>query len=113
MATGQILAFTAAGAAKPLAEAIERHGQHHGTLHAIVVPWESEGDTVSMAVTSVRTDGWAIEHTNLGTITLTDLGSQLTRVVVIAHEPNHPEKEKLAGLLGGFAADIRSTFQAP
>ena len=113
MATGQILAFTAAGSPKQLAEAIEQHGRQHSTLQATLVPWESARDTVSMAVTSVRADGWAIEHTNLGTITLTDLGNQLTRVVVIAHEPDHPEKEKLAGLLGGFAADIQRNFQAP
>ena len=112
MVTGQILEFTAAGSAKQLSQAIEACAQENGVLHALVVPWETQRDSLSMAVTSVKNDGWAIEHTNLGTIKLTDLGNQLIRVAVIAHEPNHPEKEKLAGLLGGFAKEIQSKFQA-
>ena len=112
MVTGQILEFTAAGSAKQLSQVIEACAQENGVLHALVVPWETEHDSLSMAVTSVKNDGWAIEHTNLGTIKLTDLGNELTRVTVIAHEPNHPEKEKLTGLLGGFAKEIQSKFQA-
>ena len=33
---------------------------------------------------SVKGEGWAIEHTNLGTIRLTDLGHDTTRVAIVA-----------------------------
>jgi hypothetical protein len=113
MVTGQILQFTAAGSAKQLSQAIETCAQGNGVLHALVVPWETEHDSLSMAVTSVKNDGWAIEHTNLGTIKLTDLGNDLTRVAVIVHNPDHPDKEKLADRLGGFARELQSKFQVP
>jgi hypothetical protein len=112
MVTGQILQFTAAGSPKQLSQAIETYAQENAMVHALVVPWESEPDSLSMAVTSVKKDGWAIEHTNLGTIKLTDLGNELTRVAVIAHNPDDPDKEKLADRLGGFAREIQSKFQA-
>ena len=111
MISGQFLEFTAVGSAKGLSQAIEECARQNGMLSAIVVPWESEAGAVSVAVTSVKSDGWAIEHTNLGTITLTNLGNELTRVAVIAHEPDHPDREKLAGLLGRFATEIQNKFQ--
>jgi len=110
--TGVLLEFTAVGRPRDLAAAVEEHAQRRRTLQAIVVPWESDAATLSMAVTSVNVDGWAIEHTNLGTIRLTDLGGGRTRVVITAHEPDHPQKERLLELLDGFARQIQTRFQA-
>ena len=64
-----------------------------------------------MAVTAQKIDGWAIEHTNIGTIKLSNLGSQLTRVVVVLHAREQADQPKLAALLNGFAQKIQSKFQ--
>ncbi len=48
------------------------------------MPWESDATTLSMAVTAVKSDGWAIEHTNLGTIRLIDAGPEQTEVAIAA-----------------------------
>ena len=107
----QILEFTAAGSPRVLARAIEEFATGQGSLNAIVVPWESDAVTLSMAVTSVKGEGWAIEHTNLGTIKLTDLGSDTTRVAITPHEPDHAEKQKMLAAFEGFARNIRSKLQ--
>ena len=67
--------------------AIEEYARAQGALTAIVVPWESDATTLSMAVTAVKKDGWAIEHTNLGTIRLTDAGDERTTVAITANRP--------------------------
>jgi hypothetical protein len=108
----EILEFTVAGSPRVVSRAIEQYATGQGSLHAIVVPWESDDATLSMAVTSANADGWAIEHTNLGTIRLTDMGNDLTRVAVAAREPDHAEKKKLAALFDGFARQIQSRLQA-
>jgi len=69
----ETIEFTATGSPRVVSSAIEQYATGHGSLNAIVVPWESDPVTLSMAVTSVQGEGWAIEHTNLGTIRLTDL----------------------------------------
>lgn len=107
----QVLEFTADGSPKDLSRAIEQYAVGQGNLNAIVVPWESECATLSMAVTSQRIDGWAIEHTNLGTIELSDLGNRLTRVAVVAHAAGHADKPKLAALFSGFARGVQARFQ--
>ena len=107
----EILEFTAAGSPRELSRAIEEFAIGHGSLNAIVVPWESDQVTLSMAVTSVKGEGWAIEHTNLGTIQLTDLGNEVTRVAISVHEPDHSEKKKLLTLFEGFARNIKSRLQ--
>src|SRR5712691_337876 len=109
--TKEILEFTATGAARAVSQAIEQYATGRGSLNAIVVPWESDRVTLSMAVTSAKGEGWAIEHTNLGTIKLTDLGNDLTRVTVEAHEPDHAENQTLAALFDGFARQIKSKFR--
>ena len=68
-------AFTATGSPRVVSRVIEEYARGQGHVTAIVVPWESDQVTLSMAVTSVNGEGWAIEHTNLGTIRLTDLGN--------------------------------------
>jgi type II secretory pathway component GspD/PulD (secretin) len=60
--------FVADGSPKVVSRAIEEFARAQGHVTAIVVPWESDATTLSMAVTAVKSDGWAIEHTNLGTI---------------------------------------------
>ena len=109
----EILEFTATGSPRVISRAIEQYATGQASLNAIVVPWESDSVTLSMAVTSAKGDGWAIEHTNLGTIRLTDLGNDLTRVTVAAHELDHVEKQKLAALLDRFAHQLQSKFQTP
>jgi hypothetical protein len=107
----EILEFTASGSPRDLSHAIEEFAIGQGSLTAIVVPWESDKVTLSMAVTSVKGEGWAIEHTNLGTIQLTDLGNDMTRVAIALHEPDHAEKKKMMALFEGFARNIKSRLQ--
>jgi hypothetical protein len=112
----EILEFTAAGSPRELSRAIEEFATGQGSLNAIVVPWESDQVTLSMAVTSVKGEGWAIEHTNLGTIQLTSLGitgpgNEMTRVAISIHESDHSEKKKMAALFEGFARNIKSRLQ--
>ena len=104
--------FTAAGPPKVVALTIEESARELGSLSAIVVPWESDSTTLSMAVTSVTADGWAIEHTNLGTIRLSGLGDDRTRVSFAAGDPDHPEKLKLAALFDRFAQQLQHRFEA-
>src|SRR6266487_3175517 len=79
--------FVAGGTARDVSHAVEQLAHAQGHVSAIVVPWEGTATTVSMSVTAVRADGWAIEHINLGTITLTDRGDGTTAVAVAADEP--------------------------
>src|SRR5580704_13092898 len=107
----EIIEFTTVGSPRDVSSAIEQYATGHGSLNAIVVPWESDRVTLSMAVTSVKGEGWAIEHTNLGTIRLTDLGNENTRIVIALHEPDHSEKKKMVALFEGFARNIKSRLQ--
>ena len=107
----EIREFTATGSPLVVSRAIEKYASGQGSLNAIVVPWESDRVTLSMAVTSAKGHGWNVEHTNLGTIKLTDLGNDLTRVAIAAHDPDHVEKQKLAALFDGFAHQLQSRFQ--
>ena len=77
-----IIDFTAPGTTRELASAIEQLALERRAVTALVVPWESDAVTVRMAVTASTGEGWAIEHTNLGTVSLADAGSECTRVVV-------------------------------
>ncbi len=56
-----------------------------------------------MVVTSAKSERWAIEHTNLGTIRLTDLGKEMSRVAIPSHDPDHMEKQQMETLFDGFA----------
>lgn len=97
--------FVASTPARSLAGEIEAYAVAEGRVSALVVPWESTPSTLSMAVTAVSGEGWAIEHTNLGTVTLTDLGSA-TRVVITGADVD----AKLAGVFDGFAKQLQSRF---
>jgi hypothetical protein len=107
----ETLEFTANGSSVFVSRAIEQYATDQGRLSALVVPWESDRGALSMAVTAVKSDGWAIEHTNLGTIRLTELGNNLTRVAISAHQPDHADKKKLAVLFDAFARQIQSKLQ--
>jgi hypothetical protein len=104
--------FVVKGSARTVARAIEEFAHAKGHVSAIVVPWESSATTLNMSVTSVRTDGWAIEHTNLGTVTLTDLGNDTTAVAVAAVEPEHAEPQKLVTAFDRFAQQLQSRFES-
>jgi hypothetical protein len=99
--------FTAPGSPLVVSRAIEQYAAGQGSVQALVVPWESDGVTLSMAVTSVKVDGWAIEHTNLGTITLTGVDHDRTLVAIAAGELVDPERSKLTALFERFARQLR------
>jgi hypothetical protein len=108
-----VVEFIAKGAPRVLSRAIEEHARGRGAVSVLLVPWESDQVTLRMAVTLVKSDGWAIEHTNLGTVTLTDLGKDLTRVTVLAHpiESDHPEREQVGSLLAALGRQIQGRFE--
>jgi hypothetical protein len=103
--------FVTTGSARAVSRAIEQYAHAQGHVSAIAVPWESSATTVSMSVTSVKADGWAIEHTNLGTILLTDRGNGTTAVAVTAHPPDHPDGDRLSALFVRFADQLQSQFE--
>ena len=107
----EFLEFTATGSPRDLSRAIEEFATGQGSLAAIIVPWESDRVTWSMAVTSTKGEGWALEHTNLGTIKLADLGNGSTRVEILPHPPDADEKHKLAGLFDRFVIQLQTKFQ--
>jgi|SRR5919108_4493518 hypothetical protein len=102
--------FVTAGTPRLVSRAIEQYAADQGHVNAIVVPWEGTATTVSMSVTSVKADGWAIEHTNLGTITLTDRGNGTTAVALAAHAPDHPDRDRLSALFDRFAHQLHERF---
>src|SRR5437867_10737163 len=104
------LTFTATGSPQVISRAIEEYARSQGHVTAIVVPWESDDTTLSMAVTAVKSDGWAIEHTNLGTIRLMNAGPERTKVAIVAEPPDHPEPQKLAAVFDRFVRQVHSRF---
>lgn len=108
---GHIVEFIATGTPRSLAQAIEQHATRLGSVSVLIVPWESDQTRVSMAVTLVNADGWAIEHTNLGTVTLRDLGHDHTQIALVADVAGHQERERLTSVLDTFGRQIRERFQ--
>jgi hypothetical protein len=108
----KLFEFMTAGSPRTVSGAIEQLAVGLGSLTAIVVPWESNPTTLAMAVASTQGEGWALEHTNLGTIRLIDLGNEMTRVEILADLEHHPEHQKLAKLFGRFSIEIQSRLQA-
>ncbi len=98
--------FLAQDSPRAVADVIEQHARALANVTALVVPWESSATTLSMAVTAVKSDGWAIEHTNLGTITLT-ADEDATRVAIVGHDLDHENKVKLTALFEQFARDVQ------
>jgi hypothetical protein len=104
------ISFTATGSPRVVSRAIEEYARTQGHVSAIVVPWESSATTLSMAVTAVKSDGWAIEHTNLGTIRLADAGRDQTEVAIAAEPPDHPDQQKLAAVFERFVRQVQTKF---
>src|SRR2546428_7763305 len=104
--------FVANGSPRVVSRAIEEYARGQGRVTAIVVPWESDATTLRMAVTAVKSDGWAIEHTNLGTIRLVDVGQERTEVAIAAEPPDHPEPQKLAAVFERFVRQVHSRVHA-
>lgn len=105
--TPALVEFTAKGSARAVASAIERYAAERRAVSALVVPWESDTATLRMAVTVTTGDGWAIEHTNLGTVSLADLGDERTRVVVAGPGNN---VDSPPTILIAFARQIEKKF---
>jgi hypothetical protein len=108
---GATVIFTASGSPRVVSRAIEEYARTQGSVSAIVVPWESDEVTLSMAVTAVKTDGWAIEHTNLGTIRLQAAGEEMTSVAIAAEPSDHPDQQKLTTVFEKFARQVEGRLQ--
>jgi hypothetical protein len=101
--------FSVPGAPRSVSDQIESLARALGNVTALVVPWESTASVLSMAVTAVKIDGWAIEHTNLGTITLTADG-EATHVAIVGHPLEDESQAKLANVFAQFARDVQQRF---
>jgi hypothetical protein len=104
--------FIVTGSPQIVSRAIEECARGVGNVTAIVVPWESDNDVLNMAVTSVRADGWAIEHTNLGTIRLSGAGQDRTEVAFTAEPPEHPDQQRLVTVFDRFVRQVQDKFRA-
>ena len=108
----KLFEFVTTGSPRAVSGAMEQLAIGQGSLTPIVVPWESDGATLCMAVAfSTQGEGWALEHTNLGTIRLTDMGNETTRVEILLDLQGHAEHQKLAKLFARFSSQIQSQFQ--
>jgi hypothetical protein len=106
------LEFSTAGSPRAVARAIEDFARAQAHVAAIVVPWESDARALSMAVTAVTGDGWAIEHTNLGTIRLTGDGADVTRVACAPDRRRVEDTPQLATLFERFTRQLHRHFSA-
>jgi len=95
---------------RQVADAIEQFARAQGHVSALVVPWESTAAMLSVAVTAVKADGWAIEHTNLGTLRLSSEAGG-TRVSAMG-DPARPDHDTLAAVFVRFAEDVRRRLEA-
>jgi hypothetical protein len=107
----KLFEFTTSGSPTAVSSAIEQLATGQGSLTALIVPWESDRTTLSMAIASTQGEGWALEHTNLGTVRLTDMGNDTTRVEILADLNYHAENQRLAKLFGRFSSELQSRFQ--
>src|SRR3954469_17377016 len=107
------LEFSTAGSPRAVARAIEDFARAQAHVAAIVVPWESDATALNMAVTAVSGEGWAIEHTNLGTITLTDHGGEVTAVAVAAAARVAHDTPELAAVFERFTRQLHRQFSGP
>ena len=98
--------FSIPGSARDVSRAIEEYARATGRVGALVVPWESDATTLNIAVTSVKADGWAIEHTDLGTIRVTDLGANAASVAIVARDSDAASQPALKAVFDRFAADL-------
>jgi len=107
----KLFEFVTSGSPRAVSGAIEQLAVGQGSLTAIIVPWESDRTTLCMAVASTQGEGWALEHTNLGTVRLTDLGNETTRIEVLADIQHHPDHQKFSKLFARFSSQLQSQLQ--
>jgi hypothetical protein len=107
----KLFEFVTSGSPRTVSGAIEQLAAGVGSLTAIVVPWESDRTTLCMAVASTQGEGHALEHTNLGTVRLADLGNETTRVEVLADFSDHAEQQRLGKLFARFSSQVQSQLQ--
>jgi hypothetical protein len=107
----KLFEFLTPGTPRAVSGAIEQLAIGQGSLTALIVPWESNSSTLCMAVASTQGEGWALEHTNLGTVRLTDMGNEKTRVEVLADFQDLVEHQRLAKLFTRFTSEIQSRLQ--
>jgi hypothetical protein len=96
-----------------VARAVEEYARATGRVGALVVPWESDATTLNIAVTSVKADGWAIEHTDLGTIRVTDGGTHSASVTIVARDSAAASQPALRAVFDRFAADLQRHLTQP
>ena len=104
----KLFEFMTSGTPRAVSGAVEQLAIGMGSLTAIIVPWESDRTTLCMAVASTQGEGWALEHTNLGTVRLTDMGNEMTRVEVLADLQENAEQQRLAKLFARFSSEVQS-----
>ncbi len=107
----KLFEFTTSGSPRALSGAIEQLAIGLGSLTAIIVPWESDRTTLCIAVASTQGEGWALEHTNLGTVRLSDLGNEMSRVELMSDLQHHPEQQRLFKLFDRFCNEVQSRLQ--
>ena len=107
----KLFEFMTSGSPRAVSGAVEQVALGQGSLTALVVPWESDRTTLCMAIASTQGEGWALEHTNLGTVRLTDLGNETTRVEILADPQIHAEHQRLAKLFARFSGEVQSRLQ--
>jgi hypothetical protein len=113
MTSAELVHFHASGSPREIAHAIEEFARALQGIQALVVPWESDATTLSMAVTSVTGEGWAIEHKNLGTVRLKDVASGRTEVTLASALVTQSDPRPLVALFDRFASQLQSRFQLP
>ena len=105
--------FSIPGSARDVSRAIEEYARATGRVGALVVPWDSDATTINIAVTSVKADGWAIEHTDLGTVRVTDLGANAASVAIVARDSAAASQPALKAVFDRFAADLHRHLTQP
>ena len=103
--------FITSGSPRTVSRTIEEFAADQRLVSANIVPWESDASNLSMSITAVTGDGWAIVHTNLGTITLTDLGNDQTRVAAAADDKSDLDEPKVGALFDRFVQQLQGRLQ--
>ena len=107
----KLFEFVTSGSPRVVSGTIEQLASGVGSLNAVIVPWESDRTTLVIAIASTQGEGHALEHTNLGTVRLTDTGNETTRVEVLADYLDSAEHQKLARLFARFSSELQSRLQ--
>jgi hypothetical protein len=99
--------FITEGDPRAVARTIEEFARATGHVTALVVPWESDATALTMSVTSMKADGWAIEHTDLGTIRLAGTSPGTTSIDFIARDLGADAAAGLSTLFVRFTTELQ------